>query len=383
MKEKQKRESHHVNNSDQYHNTNGGSNGVQSNDSQIYYHHKSEISPQPNGPQNGGYTTSIYVGTKSESSRPSQMQSDSQYQQLQPNIYQQHPDQQYHQQSHQYYNHSSQRQQIPLHEQNGHNHSGSLSSGQFYSNSAENHGSSGEDIFLLQQRLASASINDAALVNGNGSMPFSSGMFPNQHLSSNSGVESPFPHHNFSNASYPSPVTVPSQGHFPHSNAMRGHALGSIMENGLYENDEEDAFSNHQRQHQMYNQQNHQHYQHQIGALAPHQQPPFVPLTRPQQSWGSGWTPPPSALSSETPASNGAPLSMAPPQKIYHVIPPPPPLTDSVFAGRRDVTQPSSVQESQIVSEKGTVRGFKNRVRAGIATFWAQPQDPVGFLSST
>lgn len=42
------------------------------------------------------------------------------------------------------------------------------------------------------------------------------------------------------------------------------------------------------------------------------------------------------------------------------------------YAGRRDVSDPSSVQEKQIVSSRGTVRGFKNRVRAGIATFLQQ-----------
>ncbi|KAJ8298004.1 hypothetical protein KUTeg_024535 [Tegillarca granosa] len=44
-------------------------------------------------------------------------------------------------------------------------------------------------------------------------------------------------------------------------------------------------------------------------------------------------------------------------------------LTSDTFAGRRDVSDPSSVQEKEIVSRRGTVRGFKNRVRAGIATF--------------
>ncbi|KAH9513998.1 hypothetical protein Btru_031921 [Bulinus truncatus] len=58
-------------------------------------------------------------------------------------------------------------------------------------------------------------------------------------------------------------------------------------------------------------------------------------------------------------------------------IPSAPPLTASVFAGRRDVKDPSSVREREIVSSKGTVRGFKNRVRAGIATFWAQAQDTL------
>ncbi|KAK3100594.1 hypothetical protein FSP39_022300 [Pinctada imbricata] len=47
---------------------------------------------------------------------------------------------------------------------------------------------------------------------------------------------------------------------------------------------------------------------------------------------------------------------------------------EETYAGRRDVSDPSSVLESQIVSSKGTVRGFKNRVRAGIATFLQQQE---------
>ena len=43
--------------------------------------------------------------------------------------------------------------------------------------------------------------------------------------------------------------------------------------------------------------------------------------------------------------------------------------SDSVFAGRRDVSDPNSIRERQIVSARGSVRGFKNRVRAGLATF--------------
>ncbi|KAK6172303.1 hypothetical protein SNE40_015991 [Patella caerulea] len=43
--------------------------------------------------------------------------------------------------------------------------------------------------------------------------------------------------------------------------------------------------------------------------------------------------------------------------------------TESTFAGRRDVKSPNTLEERQIVSARGTVRGFKNRVRAGIATF--------------
>ncbi|CAG5118213.1 unnamed protein product, partial [Candidula unifasciata] len=62
-------------------------------------------------------------------------------------------------------------------------------------------------------------------------------------------------------------------------------------------------------------------------------------------------------------------------QSQYNVVPPPPPLFESAFAGLRDIRNPSSFHEKQIVSVKGTVRGFKNRVRAGIATFWAQSED--------
>lgn len=46
----------------------------------------------------------------------------------------------------------------------------------------------------------------------------------------------------------------------------------------------------------------------------------------------------------------------------------------NTYAGRRDVSDPSTLQEKQIVSSRGTVRGFKNRVRAGIATFLQQQQ---------
>lgn len=45
---------------------------------------------------------------------------------------------------------------------------------------------------------------------------------------------------------------------------------------------------------------------------------------------------------------------------------------DEWFAGRRDVLDPTSIDEHMIVSNKGTIRGFKNRVRAGIATFLEQ-----------
>lgn len=46
--------------------------------------------------------------------------------------------------------------------------------------------------------------------------------------------------------------------------------------------------------------------------------------------------------------------------------------SDNYFAGRRDVLRPDSLVESKIVSNKGTCRGFKNRVRAGINTFLEQ-----------
>lgn len=42
---------------------------------------------------------------------------------------------------------------------------------------------------------------------------------------------------------------------------------------------------------------------------------------------------------------------------------------EPTFAGCRDMKNPRSLHEKQIVSAKGTVRGFKNRVRAGIVTF--------------
>ncbi|XP_059174858.1 glutaredoxin domain-containing cysteine-rich protein CG31559-like [Physella acuta] len=63
----------------------------------------------------------------------------------------------------------------------------------------------------------------------------------------------------------------------------------------------------------------------------------------------------------------------------YNIIPKAPPIGESLFAGRRDIRDPSSVHERQIISAKGTVRGFKNRVRAGIATFWVQTQDPRNY----
>lgn len=42
------------------------------------------------------------------------------------------------------------------------------------------------------------------------------------------------------------------------------------------------------------------------------------------------------------------------------------------FVGRRDVSNPTTINERRIVSSRGSVRGFKNRVRAGIATFIEQ-----------
>ena len=44
------------------------------------------------------------------------------------------------------------------------------------------------------------------------------------------------------------------------------------------------------------------------------------------------------------------------------------------FVGSRNVQDPETLREHKIVSSKGTVRGFKNRVRAGIATFIDQEQ---------
>ncbi|KAH3692278.1 glutaredoxin domain-containing cysteine-rich protein CG31559-like [Dreissena polymorpha] len=45
---------------------------------------------------------------------------------------------------------------------------------------------------------------------------------------------------------------------------------------------------------------------------------------------------------------------------------------DTEFAGRRDVSNPGTIREKQIVSSRGSIRGVKNRVRAGIATFLEQ-----------
>ena len=44
------------------------------------------------------------------------------------------------------------------------------------------------------------------------------------------------------------------------------------------------------------------------------------------------------------------------------------------FVGSRNVLDADTLREHKIVSSKGTVRGFKNRVRAGIATFIDQEQ---------
>ena len=47
----------------------------------------------------------------------------------------------------------------------------------------------------------------------------------------------------------------------------------------------------------------------------------------------------------------------------------------SCFVGSRDEKNPDSLRETKIISSKGTVRGFKNRVRAGIATFLEQQDE--------
>ena len=64
------------------------------------------------------------------------------------------------------------------------------------------------------------------------------------------------------------------------------------------------------------------------------------------------------------------------PAEVFHMsmktcngVSPTPAAEEPTFAGRRDVRDPRSLHEKQIVSAKGTVRGFKNRVRAGIVTF--------------
>lgn len=51
---------------------------------------------------------------------------------------------------------------------------------------------------------------------------------------------------------------------------------------------------------------------------------------------------------------------------------------DTLFAGRRDVSNPSTLKEKRIVSKRGSIRGYKNRVRAGIATFLDQNGFTVG-----
>jgi len=48
---------------------------------------------------------------------------------------------------------------------------------------------------------------------------------------------------------------------------------------------------------------------------------------------------------------------------------------EKTFAGRRNVLDPASLQEKEILSRKGSVRGFKNRVRAGITTFLRDAPD--------
>lgn len=47
-------------------------------------------------------------------------------------------------------------------------------------------------------------------------------------------------------------------------------------------------------------------------------------------------------------------------------------LESDHFVGRRDVSNPTTISEKRIVSSRGSIRGFKNRVRAGIATFIEQ-----------
>ncbi|GFR65198.1 hypothetical protein ElyMa_001942300 [Elysia marginata] len=388
LNESQKRSTNNVDSLDQSYNTNGGVgvggvNSSQFNDSQVYYHHSSDLSSQPNGAHNGGYTTSIFVGSKSDSFQPPQYYSSPQQQQPQQQSYYQ-QSQLNQNQTQQHYNHASQRQQIPQFQQNGHDHhlpfQPPSNIPHLDGNISDIQGSVGTDIHLVQQRLAGTSLHDTTYVNGNGNTHSSLDFRVNNQPRPASGVVGPSPHYNFPNASYPFTPPAFSHGHSSHPAPTRGHALGSITENGLYENSTEDAFTNHQHQQQMHSQ---QHHQHQQQVYAQHQQ--FVPPTRPQQSWGSGWALPPAISNTAAQPAHCAPpfSSDAPPQKRFNVIPPPPPLSEPVFAGRRDVKQPSLVQESQIVSEKGTVRGFKNRVRAGIATFWAQPEDPVSLPFSS
>ena len=394
LNDSEKRSTKLANNLSRSNNANGnnGINGPHSDGSQVYYHQNSSGSSQSNGSQAGGYTTSIYVAGKSAYSRPPQ-QNQSNAQQNQSHSQQQQNNLQYQQQSHQYYNQVNPTQPIPQHQQNGHTHT-SLNgqnnnrSGQFQPDFTARRGSACTDLLSVEHRMAATSINDTVYVNGNENGTFSSGIHQNHHPSSiSAGADPSVQHQSFPNASYPSHAVVPTHGQLPQPAPTTGHALGAIRENGIYEEVAEDAFSSHQHQQQIYNHQQHYHHQQQQQAYAQQhyqQQPPsrFLPPTRPQQSWGSGWAPPPGASTMAHTPENGGPVhSLVPHHRIYNVVPPPPPLSDSIFAGRRDVKQPSSVQESQIVSEKGTVRGFKNRVRAGIATFWAQPQDPVSPLS--
>ena len=51
------------------------------------------------------------------------------------------------------------------------------------------------------------------------------------------------------------------------------------------------------------------------------------------------------------------------------------------FVGSRNVLDADTLREHKIVSNKGTVRGFKNRVRAGITTFNDQEQLMVSIFS--
>ena len=50
---------------------------------------------------------------------------------------------------------------------------------------------------------------------------------------------------------------------------------------------------------------------------------------------------------------------------------------ESTFAGSRDVKNPNARKDLKIVSAKGTIRGVKNRVRAGIATFLDKEKEVV------
>jgi hypothetical protein len=83
--------------------------------------------------------------------------------------------------------------------------------------------------------------------------------------------------------------------------------------------------------------------------------------------------------------NNAAAAALADHQEVFHIHMKTTPVTQPVkskesnnevvadpsktFAGRRDVRDLRQLHERQIVSVRGTVRGFKNRVRAGISTF--------------